>query len=312
MTTRPGTAKRRVGPVRLLGSASRSFVAAISVALWLVASSLSPAAAISNGSSLGFVNQPILGGVLPSGAGVPVSVDDGTHLKVAIYNGSGKMARIEGIPIRVKIVGMEEGDCLTGDVESTRADGIAHFTDLAVTCLGNHQLRALANDGASLNSGHIADSGPSATFAVIDAEACGSECADADEQGNTRVRVTSGDGDHVLLAVGGAAVDCGGYDEESQSVTFLVTNTSQLTTVRMTLSDPGKGAANKYQVCFSSPTSTFTSRTGDKVGLGEAGLLKDCVDVNPAKVPCVVDRFKENGNVVVIFTAPPGDPRVAT
>ena len=96
----------------------------------------------------------------------------------------------------------------------------------------------------------------------------------------------------------------------SQSVTFLVTEASGLSTVRVTLQDPDQGAANKYQVCFSSPDSSFVSRSGQNVAKGEAGLLKDCADVNPANKPCVVDRFKENGAVVVIITVPPGDPRI--
>ena len=290
----------------LRASPSRTFLATAAMALWMVATSMSPAMAISNGSSIRLQNDPppLVGLDLAFGA------SNGDPIRAALFNGSGKAARIEGIPIRLQIEGMGRNECIEGDEATTNANGVATFTP-RVTCLGfGYRLQAHADDGASLNSGNIATSAPSAAFDVIPATACGATCVDTDEQGDTSARVSAEDGDRVLLAVGGPSVNCADYAEESQSVTFLVTEASGLSTVRVTLQDPDQGAANKYQVCFSSPDSSFVSRSGQNVAKGDAGLLKDCADVNPANKPCVVDRFKENGAVVVIITVPPGDPRI--
>jgi hypothetical protein len=267
----------------------------------LAISSLSPVTAISNGSSI------VLEGTPPFLVGEGLSVGTFT---ARLLNGSGKAARIEGIPIRMQIVGKGPGECIGGnDQGETDADGKVVLTP-KITCSDfGLKLKAHAADGASLNSGHIAASEATASFDVVPAYACTPTC-DKEVGSGTKAKVSAGSGDHILLAVGGLdEFGCEGYAESSATVTFQVTSVSGRTEVRITLANPTK-PANKYQVCFSSPESPFVSRSGQAIPKGGSGLLKDCADVDPGDKPCVVDRFKERGDVVVILTAPEGDPRV--
>ena len=82
--------------------------------------------------------------------------------------------------------------------------------------------------------------------------------------------------------------------------------------------DPRQGAAAsvdrpffKYEVCFSSPNSTFKNKYGRTIAAGDAGILPMCVNcLKPSGGPCVLLKwFDKDGNVYVKFSVPAGDPR---
>jgi hypothetical protein len=275
------------------------------MALWLVATSLSPVVAISNGSHIGLQNGP------PPlvGVGIALRAASGNPIKAALYNGSGDRVRLEGIPIKLEIAG--KSGCIADNAAKTDDGGVASFSEAKVICPGfRYRLVAIANDRASKNSGHFATSEPSPLFDALPAFPCTpSGCDKPDVQGKTQARVTADGGKYVLLDVGGSGLDCGGYAESSEIVNFLVTEADGRTTVRITLDDPGK-PSNKFEVCFSSPESSFTDKSGATVGPGDAGLLPDCpATIGEDTGTCVVDKFRSSGDQVVIISVRPGDPR---
>ena len=291
--------------MRLQRTRSRSVLMTAAMALWLVATSLSPVVAISNGSHIELQNGP------PPLIGVDIALRaaSGDPIKAALYNGSGDRVRLEGIPIELEIAG--KSGCITDNLAQTDYEGVASFSEAKVTCPGfRHRLVAVASDRPSKNSGHFATSEPSAPFDALPAHPCTSSGCDApDAQGKTRARVTADGGRYVLLDVGGSGLDCGGYAESSEIINFLVTEADGRTTVRITLDDPSK-PSNKFEVCFSSPESTFTDKSGDTVAPGDAGLLPSCPEtIGENTGTCVVDKFRSSGDQVVIISVRPGDPR---
>src|SRR5688572_3711028 len=136
----------------------------LSSALMLVATAFQPAAAISNGSSLGWLSQPATASVdqrITSSVGDP----SGPRIRVALFNGSGERVRTGGVPIDLVIAsGAGAGSRI--DDARTDDDGIATFQDPRIGIEGlGYRLQAEAADDASVNSGHIATTPPSGPFA---------------------------------------------------------------------------------------------------------------------------------------------------
>ena len=115
-------------------------------------------------------------------------------------------------------------------------------------------------------------------------------------------------------------VNCDGYVEHTtNTLTFDVT-TGEFKTVVIRIpkaqvqADPNNGAAF-YQICYSND-SGFIDRFGNAVPANQESLLPDCI-FNDAGVatnaPCVHLRNKtQAGDMLIGFTAPPGDPRGRT
>jgi hypothetical protein len=284
-------------------------VAAAIAAVVLALTVLTPVSAISNGSQLEFVTQP-----------ATTTVRTTFDVAVAIYNGSGDRERIAGIPIRLEIA---EGTGTPGATPDhwdaqTNADGVAFF-ELSISTRGfGYRLVGKAADQGSQSSGNIAATEPSVAFDILgDITDCsGSGCIATDElpEGTTAAEVRADANGQILLTVGVGALDCGGYAESSETVTFNVTEGIDGTRTRVTITlDAGSVTkpARKYDVCFSSPESEFIDASGNTVLPGQAGLLANCPkNLQPEGDPCVLSRTKDkSGNVVVTFSVPLGDPR---
>ena len=122
----------------------------------------------------------------------------------------------------------------------------------------------------------------------------------------------------LSASLGLDTVDCNNavnrnYVATSQTVTFDVTQATGRTLVTMKIA-----AASvtklwfKYEVCFSSPSSTFVNKYGATIPAGQAGILPSCFfDCDrPSIGPCVLLKwFDLRGNVYVLFSVPAGDPR---
>jgi hypothetical protein len=286
---------------------SRSYVAAAAIVAGLVVTSFTPAAAIAKGSHIQLENDP------PPlvGVGLPLRASGGGPVRASLRNGSDAHVRLEGISIRLEIAG--KAGCIAGNVTATDRDGVATFTDAQIkgACIGfGYELQAIANDRASSNSEHFATSEESSTFAALEVFPCDSVrgCDAPDALGKTAARVKADTGKRVLLEIGGPGLNCSGYAESSETVTFEVVEAAGRVTVRITLDDPDK-PSHRYEACFSSDES-FTDESGAIVPAGGAGILRDCPDdVGVNADPCVLDKFRTSGDQVVILSVPPSDPR---
>ena len=174
---------------------------------------------------------------------------------------------------------------------------------------------------ATYSSSAIADSRPSDEFAITDvAVDCPStgKCPGPEiVDGDTTASVTAVSKDGILsYTLGLENLDCDNainrfYRSKSEVLTFNVTEATGRTivTIRLKASSVDR-AAKKYEVCFSS-VKRFTNLYGVVIEPGVAGLLAAC----PKKValnadPCVKSKARaNNGDVVVTFDVPGGDPR---
>lgn len=297
--------------------AGRMVAVAIFMALTLALTMLSAVSAISNGSHLRFLTQPAttsVGTVISSVFADP----SGERVKVAIFNGSGERERIAGIPIRLEIVAGTgtSGAALSGAIAETNADGVAVFEPSIDTRGFGYRLVGKAADQGSQSSGNIAATEPSVAFDIQGdiADCTGSNCTATDAQDGTAAQVTASADGLILLAVGVGALDCSAYTESSETVTFDVTQGTVGTRTEVTIKLAAASVtkpAKKYEVCFSSPESSFTDAFGNHVPTGQAGLLADCPrSLQPGSDPCVLSRTKDRtGNVLVTFSVPLGDPK---
>lgn len=295
----------------------RTIAVAVFMALTLALTMLSAVSAISNGSHLRFLTQPAttsVDAIITSVFADP----SGERIKVAIFNGSGERERIAGIPIRLEIVTGTgtSGAALSGAIAETNADGVAVFEPSIDTRGFGYRLVGKAADNASQNSGNIATTEPSVAFDIQGdiADCTGAGCTASDAQDGTSAQVSASADGLILLAVGVGALDCSAYSESSETVTFDVTEGTVGTRTRVTITLAAADVtkpARKYQVCFSSPESSFRDAFGNHVPTGQAGLLADCPKtLLPGSDPCVLSRSKDKaGNVLVTFSVPLGDPR---
>ena len=102
------------------------------------------------------------------------------------------------------------------------------------------------------------------------------------------------------------------YVSTSEVASFSVTPATTRTLVTMKLAAASVTKPFfKYEVCFSSPGSTFTNKYGAVIPAGQAGILPWCLNcLNPTGGPCVVLKwFDLYGNVYVKFSVPQNDPK---
>ena len=243
----------------------------VSSALMLVATAFQPVAAISEGSSLAWLSQPATASVNETITSVVGDPDGVPKVRVALRNGSGERLRTEGIPVKLVLFGGNPDARVVPDRVETNAEGVAVFEpSINLEGLGYHFVAEAADD-ASINSGHIAQSPPSDPFDIRRGEvtACSGDCSDTSSLGDTRATVGATLDGYLVLDVGGADLPCAGELGDSETVIFDAVTDQPLsrTTVTVRLdAEAVTKAASKYQVCFSSPVSTFTARGGRTVG----------------------------------------------
>jgi hypothetical protein len=266
------------------------------------------------GCSLAFAAQPTAaaaGKVITSQAANPA----GPPVSVQLRDGNGNPAAQAGLSIGLSIAAGTgtAGAVLGGTTSSaTGSSGLAVFAPTIDRAGHTYKLLARAGTGiAPATSG---------AFEVSDvATVCSGACSASTQSGSTSATVSGSSNGGVLSAsLGLDTVDCNNavnrnYVATSETVTFNVTQATGRTLVTMKVA-----AASvtklwfKYEVCFSSPSSTFVNKYGATIPAGQAGILPSCFfDCDrPSVGPCVLLKwFDLRGNVYVLFSVPAGDPR---
>jgi hypothetical protein len=268
---------------------------------------------------LAFLTQPKVaqnGAVITSAAADP----SGEAIKVELRNANGSAVSQSGVQVTLAISSGPSGVSLGGLTQvATNSNGVASFKSTddpkgprIGTSARDYRLVASASG--------IVDSDPSAAFDIEDvAKTCSGSCpANPDPKGGTTASldvtssgiVTASLGIDSGLTCDNAANDF--YEDTTPIVTWNVTqaNSRTVITIRLDASRVDR-PYNLYDVCFSAPSYGFRNRFNVRIEPGEAGLLKICpprLDKQNAD-PCVVDKWRENGDVLIKFSVPPGDPR---
>lgn len=216
------------------------------------------------------------------------------------------------------------GGTLSGTTTATPSSGVASFVAGGVgpkidTSAGGYRLTASSN-------GIPAAAPASAAFDIVDVgKRCdttpGRECRGeaANLRLATSVSTTTTTTQDVLImnliGLTPGQLGCPNYVETTDILSFDVVTVAggpggSAKVVTFTIANPVK-SASQYDVCFQSP-SHFTAKSLAPAPLQLDGsylaLLPDCRRVGGAP-PCVVDRARVNGKVVLTFSAPAGDPR---
>jgi hypothetical protein len=256
-----------------------------------------PANAVVNGS---ISSDPYA----PSGDPVRVTVYDQYHDVVTGFFGT----------ISLSLASNPGNGTLSGILEQPVDDGSADFPNISINQSGfGYRLHAVACSGCgSFLRGSIpvapADSG---TFDIVDvAKECGAGPCSSGEgyvtDGSTKARIETSDGasgDMLFFSVSPGPLNCARYKETSSLVTFDVTGSRTKTVTVVVPRTSVRGLAS-YQVCYNS-SNRFRNRAGR---LANTGLLPDCAAVASAP-PCVVSKGFEGNTVVIVFSAPLGDPK---
>ena len=265
--------------------------------------------------SLAFATQPKSAAV---NAVITNAVADpsGPKVKVQLLDGNGANASQSGIGVSLAITsgtGVSSASLGGGTTDSTNSDGVAMFSPTIDRTGQNYRLVASATTSG------IGSSDDSATFDISDvAVVCSGSCSGSSQQGDTGATVSADSNGGVLaFSIGIDNVDCNNsankfYEGSSQALTFSVTGGTSRTLIVMKLDKISVTKSFlKYDVCFSSPNSSFTNKFGKAIAAGDAGLLPFCL--NPLRNradPCVVLKwFDRQGNVLLKFSVPAGDPR---
>ena len=264
--------------------------------------------------SLAFGTQPTNAGagkVITSQPANPAGAPIGVQLR----DGNGNPAAIGGVPIGLAIAsGTGSIAAVLGGTTSapTSAAGTALFAP-TIDRAGN-AYKLVASAGAGITSA------TSAAFNISDvATVCSGACSATSQSGTTSATVNANSNGGVLsVSVGLDNVDCNNavnhnYVATSATVTFDVTPATGRTNVTLKIA---AASVNKlwfqYEVCFSSPNSSFVNKYGAAIAPGQAGILPSCF-LNcdrPTGGPCVLLKwFDLHGNVYLLFSVPAGDPR---
>jgi hypothetical protein len=263
--------------------------------------------------SLAWVQQPASAGrdkVITSVVADP----SGTPVQVRLLDGMGGHASQSGVTVSLAIVAGTgaSGATLDGTTAVTGSAGIATFAPTINRSERGYRLLATASG--------VIDSDPSSAFNIDDvAKICSvSGCTGSSVKDTTTAKISaSSDGGVLTMSLGLDPLDCHDsanqfYETSSATVTWDITPANDRTeiTIRLDKADVTR-PYNLYDVCFSSPTSSFRNRYNVKIEKGKAGLLKICpprLDKQDSD-PCVVDKWRDNGDVLIKFSVPPGDPR---
>ncbi len=263
--------------------------------------------------SLAFAEQPADAGrdkVITSVVADP----GGTPVKVRLLDGDGHEAAQSGVTISLAIKDGtgDPGATLGGDrSDATNGNGVAAFAPTIDRTATGYRLVASA-DG-------IIGSDASSSFDISDvAVVCSGSCSGTSSKGATTASVdASSSGGVLTFSLGTGSVDCNNkanlwYQTSSAPVEWNVTQGTGRATIEIELqrSDVTKPFL-LYDVCFSSPTSTFKNKFGRTIQPGDAGLLPLCLlTIRRSDQACVVAKWIDRDrDVHVRFSVPPGDPR---
>jgi hypothetical protein len=266
------------------------------------------------GCSLAFAAQPAAaaaGKVISSQAANPA----GAPVSVQVRDGNGNPAAQAGLTISLSIAaGTGTAGAVLAGTRSSAAGATGLATFAPTIDRAGHAYQLLAQAGIGITPA------TSAAFEVSDvATVCSGACSVSTQSGTTSATVSGNSNGGVLTAsLGLDNVDCNNavnhnYVATSQAVTFDLSQATGRTLVTMKIA-----AASvtklwfKYEVCFSSPNSTFVNKYGATIPAGQAGILPSCFfDCDrPSTGPCVLLKwFDFRGNVYVLFSVPAGDPR---
>jgi hypothetical protein len=277
--------------------------------------------------ALAFTTQPadaVTNAKITSVAGDP----SGAPVRVTATGPGGATVTSPSVPVTLAInPGDNPGSTsLQGSTTVNTSSGIASFTNISIGVAGSgYKLRATAPGFTSATSSafdigtEICEAHTTCQLPIDTTETS----PDGVSGTVTRTITTNGgaSGGVIIASVGSSGgINCDGYVEHTtNTLTFDVTTGESKTVViqipkRQVQADPNNGAAF-YQICYSND-SGFTDRFGNEVPAGAESLLPDCV-FNDAGVatnqPCVHLRNKTRaGDMLIGFTAPPGDPRGRT
>lgn len=267
------------------------------------------------GCSLAFTAQPSTAQILKVITSV-AATPAGPPVKVQLRDGNGAPASQAGIAVNIAI---EPGTGTAGAILAGTTNANAGLTGAAAFAptidRPGHDYRFLASAGAGIAS---ATSTPFDTGAL--ATPCVGACTGTISQGTTTATVAAtSNGGALWMSLGLDDVDCNNavnhnYVATSAPVTFNVTPATGRTTVTMKVA---KASVTKlwfkYEVCFSSPNSSFVNKYGATIPAGQAGILPSCFGHecdHPTGGPCVLFKWLDlKGNVYVKFSVPAGDPR---
>jgi hypothetical protein len=214
---------------------------------------------------------------------------------------------------------------LGGTTSGSASGGSVTFAPTLDIASSRYTLTATASPTAGSSSVGVSTAAiESGQFNIVDdATICGatSACsASAGQGGKTKAQVdaaaTGGSsGDLVILSIADPTVtlQCGSYVATSDIVKFDVTTSDGATASgrakQATLTLQAQyvtQAASKYDVCYGSPLE-FKDKSG---ALTKTGLLPTCAQKNPV-LPCIVSKVLDRQkNLVIVISAPPGDPKV--
>ena len=263
--------------------------------------------------SLAFAPGPAVAATGATITSVPAD-PSGAPVQVQLRDGNGNPASQSGVTIGLAIhPGSGTSGADLGGVTSaaTSASGLASFAPTISLAGHDYSLDASAGSGI--------DPATSATFDISDvAQACSGSCTGTDSLNDTTATVSATSNGGVLtMSLGLDDVDCNNavnnyYVATSETVSFQVTPAAGRTTITIKLAAASVDRPFfKYEVCFSSPNSTFKNKYGKTIAAGDAGILPLCVNcLKPTGGPCVLLKwFDKDGNVYVKFSVPSGDPR---
>jgi len=281
-----------------------------------------------DGCSLDVLRQPALTGVNQVITSVQAD-PSGAPVAVRLLDGDGAPASQAGVSISLsRKPGTGASAATLGGTTSgiTNGNGVATFAPTLDKVANGYRLDADAGAGI--------DPVTTAAFNVPGvAVACTGACAGTDQRGTTSAKVAATTSGGILtLSLGFEDVDCDNavnrhYRGSSEPIVFDVTQGTGRTVVTIGLAAATVTRSYKrYEVCFSSPLSSFQNKYGATIAAGDAGLLAKCpkhhdddddsvstADYEPLPVdapPCVEKKWKDrDGNVFVRFSVPPGDPR---
>jgi len=263
--------------------------------------------------SLAFLSQPAgagVGKVITAVAGDPSAAP----VRVQLRDGSGAPAAQAGVAIGLTIepgTGTS-GANLGGSIEGvTDSNGVVAFGPTIDASGRGYALRATPSAGfAPATSG---------TFDIDDlAKACSGACSGSIQSGDTSATVSATTNHGLLtMSLGLDTVDCNNavnhyYVGTSEVLTFAVTPATGRKTVTIELAAASVAKPLfQYEVCFSSPNTSFVNKYGATIAAGAAGILPTCKNCGkPSGGPCVVKRWTDDaGDVFVQFSVPMADPK---
>lgn len=264
----------------------------------------------------GYDNAPVALRFVESGQ--PADAEKNTPITSATFDPAGPPVAVEVVDahgnrvmsakpkISIAIEENPSGGTLSGTVTRKAVKGVATFDDLEIDLSGiDYTLRA---SGSGLKS---ATSDP---FTIYD-----DTCAEGDQCAATAGELvasglqanatgTGGPGVGGLLVIsGGDAPECvGDHNRIPDTVTTVGANLeNKVIEFRVSKAadqaQPNNGVAH-YQVCAEplDTDSEFTDRNGNHIGVGQAGLLRDCGPDHRAMPPCVASKTKSQGGTPVI------------